>query len=61
MLRNQLEYVKRTSKQSIYSRVRLHVSTRGYSSSGPYNFADMFYPLWDPEVGKASGSKIVRA
>ena len=28
-LRNQLVYTKRTSTQSIYSRVRLHVSTRG--------------------------------
>jgi hypothetical protein len=32
-----LLYTKRTSAHSIYSRVRLHVSTRGSSSSGPYN------------------------
>ena len=39
VLGNQLVYIKRTSAQSIYSTERLHVSTRGYSSSGPYKFA----------------------
>jgi len=29
VLGNQLVYTKRTSVQSVYSRVRLHVSTRG--------------------------------
>jgi len=34
----QLVLHKRTSAQSIYSRVRLHVSTKCQSSSGYYNF-----------------------
>jgi hypothetical protein len=48
----QLVYTKRTSAQSIYSTVSLHVSTRGWSSSGPYNIFryQMLCLLWDPMV-----------
>ena len=46
-----LVFIKRTSAQSVYSRLRLHVSTRGWSYSGPYNFLyQMLCPLWGPIV-----------
>ena len=51
VLGNQSVYIKRTSAQSIYSRVRLHVSTMSLVIFRPLQFCyQMLCPLWDPIV-----------